>query len=378
MTKILTGFIWDGRSGGIDAYLMSFARVASEEGVRLDFLTNEYSSDFAQELADMGHGLHEVATLHDRVSQRATIEALHRSNHYDAAYFNVSTALMYPVAKDARRAGIPQVIVHAHAAGNDQVSQAKRVLYDVLNALCRPLVRTAATMRVACSRKAGRWLFGRRAVDSGEVRIVPNPVDVQSCAFDPAVRERMRADLCLEGKLVVGSVTAMKEIKNPFFLIDVFERFLAMHKEAVLVVVGGGELTDDVEAYARETLPKGTFRFLGKRSDVASLLQAFDAFVLPSRKEGLSIATLEAQAAGLPSVVSEGVPEEAVVVPCLARRLRVVAGAQMWADTLTALQEYVAKDGRFSRAWDVEAAGYSLESPREILHMVQSSICELN
>ena len=65
----------------------------------------------------MGHGLYEIATLHDRSSQRATIAALHKENHYDAVYLNVSTALMLPVAKAARSAGIAHVVVHAHAAG---------------------------------------------------------------------------------------------------------------------------------------------------------------------------------------------------------------------------------------------------------------------
>lgn len=195
MTRLLTGFVWDGTCGGIDAYLVAFARAAAREGVRVDFLTNERSDAFAEELSRMGHGLYEIATLHDLPSQQATIAALHGENGYDAAYFNVSTALMLPAAKAALRAGVERVVVHAHAAGLDEASLARRAVLRAGNALCRPALRRAASLRVACSRDAGRWVFGGRAVREGAVSVVPNPVDARACAFDGQARMRVRGEL---------------------------------------------------------------------------------------------------------------------------------------------------------------------------------------
>lgn len=282
MTRLLTGFVWDGTCGGIDAYLVAFARAAAREGVRVDFLTNERSDAFAEELSRMGHGLYEIATLHDLPSQQATIAALHGENGYDAAYFNVSTALMLPAAKAALRAGVERVVVHAHAAGLDEASLARRAVLRAGNALCRPALRRAASLRVACSRDAGRWVFGGRAVREGAVSVVPNPVDARACAFDGQARMRVRGELGLDGRFVVGSVTAMKAIKNPLFLVDAFRKLLASRGDAVLVVVGDGEMAGEVRAHAERLLPAETYRFMGKRDDVPALLQAFDAFVLPS------------------------------------------------------------------------------------------------
>ena len=375
MTRLLPGFVWDGTCGGIDAYLVAFARAAAREGVRVDFLTNERSDAFAEELSRMGHGLYEIATLHDLPSQQATIAALHGENGYDAAYFNVSTALMLPAAKAALRAGVERVVVHAHAAGLDEASLARRAVLRAGNALCRPALRRAASLRVACSRDAGRWVFGGRAVREGAVSVVPNPVDARACAFDGQARMRVRGELGLDGRFVVGSVTAMKAIKNPLFLVDAFRKLLASRGDAVLVVVGDGEMAGEVRAHAERLLPAETYRFMGKRDDVPALLQAFDSFVLPSCREGLSIAAIEAQAAGLPCVVSEGVPEEAVAVPSLVRRLPLSAGAGAWARELAR----IGGQGAFGRsrqgcAADVEAAGYSEDSPLRVVRMIESLV----
>lgn len=321
----------------------------------------------------MGHGLRQIATLRDHASQRATIKALHFENHYDAAYFNVSTALMLPVVQAAQEAGIPHVIVHAHAAANDQTSPARLLVLDAGNAAMRPVMRRLPSLKLACSAAAGRWLFGKRAMNAGEVHVVPNPVDVRACAFDLEVRKCMRKELGVENGLVVGSVTSMKAVKNPLFLIDVFRKFLVQRSDAVLVVVGDGEMAEEFRSGAERLLPKGSYRLLGKRSDVPALLQAFDAFLLTSHKEGLSIATVEAQAAGLPCLVSDGVPQEAAAVPGLVCRLPLADGPQAWADELAALcAAGRSPEARRGGARHVEAAGYSLRSPQVVLRMIQS------
>ena len=265
---------------------------------------------------------------------------------------------MLPVAKAARSAGIAHVVVHAHAAGVDEASWLRRMAFVAGNAVCRPALRRTASLHIACSRAAARWLFGGGALRAGMVHVVPNPVDARACAFDSGVRSLVRDELGVEGRFVVGSVTAMKPVKNPLFLVDVFAELLALRADAVLVVAGGGEMENEVHAHAERTLPASAYRLVGKRDDIPALLQAFDAFVLPSHREGLSISTIEAQAAGLPCVVSEGVPEEAVAVPGLVRRFPLSAGARAWACELARLGE---GDGVSRRrqgcAADVEAAG---------------------
>lgn len=371
MKKILTGFIWDGKSGGIDRYLMSFARVSSAQGVKLHFLTNEYSAELAERLAFMGHSLYEIATLREKRKQRELIYKLHDENHYDAAYFNISTALMYPVVKNAKKAGIPQVIVHAHAAGNDQPTKLKQMIFDYAHICSRKLLRRSTSDYVACSKAAGAWLFGNKALNSGKVSIVSNPVDLDACAFDEETRLRVRSSLGIGEELVVGSVTAFKMIKNPFFLIDVFIHFKTKCPASVLVVVGGGELEDEVRSYAQENLEEGSYHILGKMPQAYEYYQAFDAFVLPSIREGFSIASLEAQAAGLPCLLSEGIPEDVFALHELCSRISLAEGPDAWGRKLFDLTQTKSKEHRGKAAGRMKDMGYSLESSQAILEMLK-------
>ena len=365
--RILTGFIWDGKSGGIDAYLMAFSRVARDESVQLDFLTNEYCDDLAAELNAMGHRLFEIATLRNRVSQKRTIRLLCEQNSYDAAYFNISTALMYPVVKDALDAGVPKIAVHSHATGSNQSSRTKELLFDLLNYAMRGKLRRCATHRFACSRLAALWLFGDECESAGNVAFVPNPIDVHKFAYNPRGRAAIRRDLGLEGKLVVGSVTAMKTVKNPWLLIDMFAEFCKTCPRAHLLVVGDGAFMAEVEKHAACVLEGGSYRLLGKRDNIPELLQAFDAFVLPSKKEGMPISVLEAQAAGLPCLLSEGVPEEVIVEGPIAKRVRVNAPAKEWAAELASLLLRSNAAPRRSFDEEVASAGFDASSPRLVL-----------
>lgn len=371
--RILVGFIWDGKSGGIDAYLMAFARVARDEGVNLDFLTNEHCEELGSELDGMGHRLYEIATLHDRSSQRATIFSLCEKNGYDAAYFNVSTALMYPVIKDAKDAGVPKVVVHSHAAGVDRDDVLSRLLFDAANAMFRLPLRGIASDCLACSSSAAAWLFGSQYAISGAVSIVPNPVNVEECEFDADTRALVREKMALSDKFVVGSVTAMKKIKNPYLLIDAFGAFAKTCPEAHLLVVGEGELYGETLGYAKDRLSADSFTFLGKREDVGDLLQSFDVFALTSVREGLSIAAIEAQVSGLPCVLSFGIPDEAVVSRELAVRMPKGCSARVWAEAFADVYRGW-KSGVERRSYREDAvnAGYSPESPKKVLEVLGS------
>lgn len=365
--RILVGFIWDGKSGGIDAYLMAFARVARDEGVNLDFLTNEYCEDLANELDHLGHRLHEIATLHDRGSQRSTIFALCEENTYDAAYFNISTALMYPVVKDAKDAGIPRIAVHSHATGSNQPSAWREIVFDLLNYVMRGRLRKATTHPFTCSNAAAEWLFGEGCEPEGSVVFVPNPVDVSIFKFDQQSRAAVRERLGLADKLVIGSVTAMKEVKNPWLLVGLFAEFAKDHPDAHLLVMGGGDLFPAVEEYATSVLRPGSFSLLGKRHDIPNLLQALDAFVLTSKREGMPISVLEAQVAGLPCLLSTGIPRDVVVEGSCVSRMKKGSSAKDWAVELSRLISNFDAKNRKSLASEVEQAGFRADSPRMIL-----------
>lgn len=368
--RILTGFIWDGKSGGIDAYLMAFARVARDEGVQLDFLTNEYCEELAAELDSMGHRLFEIATLRNRASQKRTIQSLCKQNSYDAAYFNISTALMYPVVKDARDAGVPKIAVHSHATDVDTEKYWTTFILRGLNMLLRRKLSRLTTHRFSCSDQASGWLFG----EGGPSAIfIPNPVELSGCRYNSEIRLKMRQKLSLGDCFVVGSVTAMKAVKNPYMLIEAFAAFQKNCPKSHLLIVGDGGLRDEVEGYAKRRLQEQSVSFLGKRSDVGDLLQAFDVFLLTSKKEGLSIAAIEAQVAGLPCLLSSGVPLEAIVSADLVKRVPQGSSAEDWASEIAKICRGWEKEAsRCSREEEAASRGFSDESPRKALDLMRN------
>jgi glycosyltransferase involved in cell wall biosynthesis len=133
--------------------------------------------------------------------------------------------------------------------------------------------------------------------------------------------------------LVILSVGRVVDTKNLPFLGDVAAE-LSNRNDAVVLHAGDGPQRAEIETLVRERHLERSFRFLGQRADVPRLMLAADAFVMTSKLEGLPLVLIQAQAAGLPMVVSDIVTEECAIIAALFHRLPLSAGAQAWADKL--------------------------------------------
>jgi glycosyltransferase EpsF len=201
----------------------------------------------------------------------------------------------------AKRVGVPVRIAHSHStAGRGEFAR------NILKYTLRPFSRLYPTHLFACSEYAGRWLFGNRAFCKGKVVVVRNAIDTKKFKFNPNVRERVRRELGVEGKFVVGHVGRFMPQKNHAFLLDIFAEVHRRSGESVLLLVGDGELKTTIEEKARRLALTNCVIFLNVRDDVNELYQAMDVFVLPSLYEGLAVVRVEAVAAGLPCLVAAG------------------------------------------------------------------------
>ena len=120
----------------------------------------------------------------------------------------------------------------------------------------------------------------------------------------------MRAELGLKDRLVIGHVGRFEEQKNHEFLIEVFREIAAAREDAVLLLIGEGELQDGIRRKVKDYGLTDKVRFLGVRSDVPRLWKAMDIFILPSLFEGLPIVALEAQASGVCSILADTITRE--------------------------------------------------------------------
>ena len=252
-----------------------------------------------------------------------------RKHPYDVLHCNASAKGVIVLAC-ARAAGVKVRILHSHCAKVVTGNPVKRVAAEALK---MPAV-SFATHLAACSTEAGEFLFGAKAVRAGRVETFQNAIELGLYGFDPEAREDARRELGVgPGTKVYADVARFQPPKNQQLLIRSFAEVLRREPDSLLVLVGDGDERPDCERLASELEIEANVRFLGLRGDVARLDQGFDVFVMTSLFEGLPVVAVEAQAAGLPCVLSDGITPEA----CVLSESRVVpidASTTVWADAL--------------------------------------------
>ena len=238
------------------------------------------------------------------------LKQLFREKKYRIVHSNINTLSVFPLYA-AKKAGVPVRIAHSHSTSNPREWK-KNLMKNAL----RPFSKVWATDYFACSELAGRYLFGDKTFDKGEVKIIRNAIDVEKFKFDPEARKKLRKEIGIkDDDFVVGHIGRFVEQKNHRFLIDIFAEVKKEKKNAKLVLVGQGPLREEIEEKVKNLgLEKDVF-FLGQRSDTNKLYSVFDVFCLPSLYEGLPVVGVEAQANGVPCVFSDKITKEILVSP---------------------------------------------------------------
>ena len=167
-----------------------------------------------------------------------------------------------------------------------------------------------ATDLFACSKAAGEFYYGKEAVDSGKVKIIPNAINLEKYKFNEATRNKVRKELNIEDKFVIGHIGRMAPQKNQKFLLKIFSEVKKEKNNAILLMIGDGLLKSEIQKEINKLNIKDSVLLLGVRDDIPQLLMAMDVFVLPSLFEGLGIVAVEAQAVGLKCILSNRVPRE--------------------------------------------------------------------
>ena len=312
-------------TGGIESYLLDLTRTIDRNRFQFGFThVRDGVPCYQDELTALGAEFFPVTPRRTSLRRnKSDLDSLFRSGAFDILHCHLNT-LSYIEPIHAALRHDCRVLIHSHNSG------AKRSL--VTNVLHRFNFLTLPRDRVkmiAVSRLAGEWLFGK----SADITVVNNGIAVEKFRFNEQARQQLRQQLDLEDRFVVGSVAAFLPAKNHSFILRVFQAVLATHADAVLLLVGGGPLEARVREVAAELGIAERVKFLGRRSDVPALLSAMDVLLLPSLFEGFPLAVLEAQAAGLPCVLSDVVTDE-VVVTEHCRRLPLSWTPDVWAQSL--------------------------------------------
>ena len=304
--------IWE--SGGIESVICGALSHMDLSGLSVDIVAAKLGeSVFRAPLEAKGVRFIPLSGSTRRVAaNHRMFRNILRREKYDVLHMNIYHALSLYYARIASELGVPVRIAHAHTSGlRKSPTLALKLL---INNVSRKRFTRYATALWACSEASAGFIFDGKALRERGYEFIPNGVELDRFAFDPAARERVRAELDLEGRFIIGNVGRLCRQKNQEFLIDVFAELAQRSPESVLLLVGADENRKSfLERRAAGYGLLDRVVFYGLSDRVSELLQAMDVFVFPSLFEGLGLAPIEAQASGLPVVCSDGEPREVAI-----------------------------------------------------------------
>lgn len=304
--------------GGIETLIMNVYRQIDRSKVQFDFLAHygKENADYNEEIRALGGRIYEMPVIKtttktyygkffEYCSALKKFFKEHPEYHIVHGHMTNTAAIYMPIAK--KYGQVTHTIAHSHLTQTQKtVSRLTALGTDVL---LKP-IRKQATDYFACSEMAALWLFKQEDLDAGRVHIIPNGVHTENFDYSPEKRAAVRRELGLEDKIVLGHVGRFFPQKNHTYLLDIFSHYHEKHPNAVLLLIGDGELREEMQKKAERLGLGDSVRFMGLRSDVEDLMQGMDLFLMPSLYEGLPVVGIEAQAAGLPLVVSTEITRE--------------------------------------------------------------------
>ena len=322
--------------GGLETMLMNYYRHMDREKIQFDFL--EYRRDRAaydDEIESLGGRIFRLPRLNPLSS-----DYFHALNAFFAAHpeyrivhSHLDCMSAYPLCA-AKNAKVPVRIAHAHSTSQD------RNWKLVFKLISKKLISLYTTDLFACSADAGEWMFGTK-----DVHILPNAIDIERYAFNLLIRNQTKKALGLDDAFVIGHVGRFSAVKNHSFLTDVFAQIKRQEPNSKLLLVGAGSEMQAVQQKVKALGLGADVIFTGVRNDVANLMQAMDVFVFPSLYEGLGIVLIEAQAAGLPCVVSDTIPQEAYLTDLVTAE-KLSSSVEKWAEKILKKRDFPRTDRR--------------------------------
>lgn len=318
MKKIkILHFTIGNKGGGRTKYALRIWDHIDKDKFQCDFATMCPQLDYAYKLENQGSKVHYIST-YSEVNAYKFEEEINRilDNNYDVLHLHTSWWRGFDIENIAKARKVPKVIVHAHNTGVSDVSRISGMTRERAISLHetwkKQVTESIATDFWACSRNAAEWIFGDN-LPEGTVKYIPNAIELDKFYYNGKVRANYRNKMNLNGKFVIGMIARFEYQKNHEFAMRVFNEIAQYVNNAVLLLIGTGDLESEIEKFVREKGLQDKVFFLGLRTDVAELLQAMDLFILPSRFDALAQSVVEAQATGLKCIVSNVFPEEAKI-----------------------------------------------------------------
>lgn len=288
--------------GGSQAFVMNVYRNIDRSKVQFDFVvTPETKEGFYDEIISLGGKIFSCprykGTNHIQYNKWWD-DFFNEHPEYKVIHGHVrSTASIY--LKIAKRHGLV-TIAHSHSTSNGNGISA------IVKGIMQLPIRKQADFLFACSDKAGKWLYGEKAITQQNYYMIPNGVDLKRFKFDVNKRNQMRMTLGIkEDMMILGHIGRLSIPKNHKFLLNVFNQYHKINSNSKLLLVGDGELFDSIKQHINKLDINDAVIMTGSKQNTEDYYQIMDIFLFPSLWEGLPVSVVEAQANGLQCIISD-------------------------------------------------------------------------
>lgn len=341
--------------GGAETMVMNYYRHIDRMKVQFDFVVHrEERGAYEDEIEQLGGRIYRFMPLRPWTipHYKKQIKRFFDEHPEYRIIHGQCSESGYFFYKEASRRKIPHIIAHAHSS---------HVPFDlklVFRTWLKHKMRPYLTDYFACGIEAAEWLFGKKL--ARKAMTLPNAIDTKLYQFSETIRQKKREQLGINPQtMVICHVGSFVKAKNHQFMLSVFIHLLEHNPDALLLLIGDGELKCAIESKVQALFLSENVRFLGTRTDVNELLMASDVFLFPSIHEGLPLSLLEAQCSGLPCLISDGVPQEACMTDlttCLSLHKNKV---EDWVNAI--IKQSAIHCGRSVYTKQITAAGYDVE-----------------
>lgn len=315
---------------GLQTMIMNYYRYIDRLKIQFDFLEHRSKeTEYDKEIERLGGKIYRIHKVNPcSLEYRNQLDMFFRNHsEYKIVHCHMNYMSGLPL-EYAKKNGIPIRIAHIHSTNIEPG------LKYFIKKYYKTRMLKNATDYFACGKAAGNWAFGKR-----KFTIVHNAIDTKLYQFDIGHRKMIRDGLGLSDQFVIGHVGRFSYPKNHIFMIDIFKEVIKIDKNAILLLVGEGNLEKQVrKKVAKEGLENNVI-FFGESSEVEKIMSAIDIFLFPSLYEGVPVTLIEAQYSGLRCVISNKVPKESVICSNVTS-LGLNLSAKEWAERIIKNKKY--------------------------------------
>lgn len=308
-------------AGGLEALIMNIYRNIDRSKFQFDFAVQvEEKCFYDDEIIKMGGKIivHPKPKNGLEKYKKALGKTLENYGEYDVVHSHVLffSGIALEVAK---KHNVPIRIAHSHNTSDSKKNTFYREIY---RAMMRRKIISNATSMIGCSREACEYTFGRAQYKKNKAKHFPNAIEINKYKNFEFKGEDLKSELGIEkDSILIGHIGRFSRQKNHSFLLDIFSKYVENERKAHLVLVGEGSELENIKNKITENNLENCVHLLGIRKDIPNVLNSLDLFLFPSLYEGLGIVIVEAQAAGIPCLISENIPQEADIDIGLVNRL---------------------------------------------------------